>query len=162
MLSQKGSADLGRSRLVPKMSSNPRIAKLCYNYITLRMIFQTLAALEISGIGVDFLEFMRVIRISRLFKLTRHSTGLKILLHTLYCCTGELLLLIFLLIFKIVIFASMCYFAKRIQTNWATNKKKDFKSIINGFWWAVATMTTVGYRDICRVNRNAKQCYYYF
>ena len=112
------------------------------------MIFQTLAALQISGIGVDFLEFMRVIRIFRLFKLTRHSTGLKILLHTLYCSAGELLLLIFFLIFGIVIFASMCYFAERIQTNWARDKENDFKSIIDGFWWAVATMTTVGYGDM--------------
>jgi len=32
----------------------------------------------------DILEFFSIIRIMRLFKLTRHSPGLKILIHTFF------------------------------------------------------------------------------
>jgi len=54
------------------------------------------------------------------------------------------MLLIFFLIIGIVIFASLVYYAERIQYN-PTN---DFTSIPVGLWWAIVTMTTVGYGDM--------------
>ena len=51
----------------------------------------------------------------RLFKLTRHSSGLKILLQTFKASAKELLLLVFFLVLGIVIFASLVYYAERIQ-----------------------------------------------
>jgi len=95
----------------------------------------------------DILEFFSIIRIMRLFKLTRHSPGLKILIHTFKASAHELVLLIFFLIIGIVIFASLVYYAERIQYN-PTN---DFTSIPVGLWWAIVTMTTVGYGDITPV-----------
>ena len=92
----------------------------------------------------DILEFFSIIRIMRLFKLTRHSPGLKILIHTFKASAHELVLLIFFLIIGIVIFASLVYYAERIQYN-PTN---DFTSIPVGLWWAIVTMTTVGYGDM--------------
>jgi len=73
----------------------------------------------------DILEFFSIIRIMRLFKLTRHSPGLKILIHTFKASAHELMLLIFFLVIGIVIFASLVYYAERIQYN-PTN---DFTSI---------------------------------
>ena len=92
----------------------------------------------------DVLEFFSIIRIMRLFKLTRHSPGLKILIHTFKASAHELMLLIFFLIIGIVIFASLVFYAERIQHN-PTN---DFTSIPVGLWWAIVTMTTVGYGDM--------------
>jgi len=116
----------------------------------------------------DILEFFSIIRIMRLFKLTRHSPGLKILIisqgypqvllksssmssstlkiliHTFKASAHELMLLIFFLVIGIVIFASLVYYAERIQYN-PTN---DFTSIPVGLWWAIETMTTVGYGDM--------------
>jgi len=92
----------------------------------------------------DILEFFSIIRIMRLFKLTRHSPGLKILIHTFKASAHELMLLIFFLVIGIVIFASLVYYAERIQYN-PTN---DFTSIPVGLWWAIVTMTTVGYGDM--------------
>jgi len=54
------------------------------------------------------------------------------------------MLLIFFLVIGIVIFASLVYYAERIQYN-PTN---DFTSIPVGLWWAIETMTTVGYGDM--------------
>ena len=92
----------------------------------------------------DILEFFSIIRIMRLFKLTRHSPGLKILIHTFKASAHELSLLIFFLIIGIVIFAALIYYAERIQYN----PENDFTSIPVGLWWAIVTMTTVGYGDM--------------
>ena len=59
----------------------------------------------------------------RLFKLTRHSPGLKILIHTFKASAKELALLVFFLVLGIVVFASLVYYAERLQVN-PTN---DFK-----------------------------------
>lgn len=94
--------------------------------------------------NADILEFFSIIRIMRLFKLTRHSSGLKILMQTFRASAKELTLLVFFLVLGIVIFASLIYYAERIQTN----PHNDFKSIPLGLWWALVTMTTVGYGDM--------------
>ena len=94
--------------------------------------------------NADILEFFSIIRILRLFKLTRHSPGLKILIHTFKASSKELTLLVFFLVLGMVIFASLVYYAERLHTN----PKNDFKSIPEGLWWAVVTMTTVGYGDM--------------
>lgn len=94
--------------------------------------------------NADILEFFSIIRIMRLFKLTRHSAGLKILIQTFKASAGELMLLVFFLVLGIVIFASLVYYAERIQYN----PNNDFNSIPLGLWWALVTMTTVGYGDM--------------
>lgn len=94
--------------------------------------------------NADIMEFFSIIRIMRLFKLTRHSSGLKILIQTFRASAKELTLLVFFLVLGIVIFASLVYYAERIQAN----PHNDFKSIPLGLWWALVTMTTVGYGDM--------------
>lgn len=94
--------------------------------------------------NADIFEFLSIIRIMRLFKLTRHSSGLKILIQTFRASAKELTLLIFFLVLGIVIFASLVYYAERIQAN----PYNDFNSIPLGLWWALVTMTTVGYGDM--------------
>ncbi|ETN64486.1 potassium voltage-gated channel Shaw-related subfamily C, invertebrate [Anopheles darlingi] len=48
--------------------------------------------------NADILEFFSIIRIMRLFKLTRHSSGLKILIQTFRASAKELTLLVFFLV----------------------------------------------------------------
>ena len=48
--------------------------------------------------NADIFEFFSIIRILRLFKLTRHSSGLKILLQTFRASAKELMLLVFFLV----------------------------------------------------------------
>lgn len=104
--------------------------------------------------NADILEFFSIIRIMRLFKLTRHSSGLKILVQTFRASAKELTLLVFFLVLGIVIFASLVYYAERIQTN----PQNDFNSIPLGLWWALVTMTTVGYGKAIFFICNPFQC----
>lgn len=93
---------------------------------------------------VEYLDIIRIIRILQLSKLTRHSPGLKILIQTIRASAQELLLLVFFLGLGIVLFASLVYYAERIQEN----PNNDFGSIPQSLWWALVTMTTVGYGDL--------------
>ncbi|RWS11447.1 potassium voltage-gated channel protein Shaw-like protein, partial [Dinothrombium tinctorium] len=108
------------------------------------MLLQNLASDLEDFENADILDFFSIIRILRLFKLTRHSRGLKILVHTFVASAKELFLLVFFLVLGIVIFASLIYYAERLQVN----PHNDFKSIPEGLWWAIVTMTTVGYGDM--------------
>ncbi|XP_032363587.1 voltage-gated potassium channel KCNC2 isoform X1 [Etheostoma spectabile] len=105
------------------------------------------AAKDVLG----FLRVVRFVRILRIFKLTRHFVGLRVLGHTLRASTNEFLLLIIFLALGVLIFATMIYYAERIgaMPNDPTGSlHTDFKNIPIGFWWAVVTMTTLGYGDM--------------
>lgn len=67
------------------------------------------------GEYTGLLEAFSIVRIMRLFKLTRHSPGLRILIHTFKASAKELTLLVFFLVLGIVFFASLAYYAEKLQ-----------------------------------------------
>lgn len=92
------------------------------------LMVQLLSTSSMATAKADILDFFNIIRILRLFKLTRHYRGLKILVYTFRASAKELLLLVGFLLLGIIIFASLIYYAERLQTN----PHNDFKSIPEG------------------------------
>jgi len=98
--------------------------------------------LPFTGMDLRFLRILRMMRIFRIAKLARYSRSLQTMRRVVLAKKEPLTSTAFILVLLIIIAASMLYFAEnRVQP-------EVFSSIPAAMWWAVTTLTSVGYGDI--------------
>ncbi len=87
-------------------------------------------------------RMVRVMRVMRVAKLGRYSESLQMLLRVVQSRWEQLLSSILILLILAVVSASLMFYAEHDA------QPKAFSSIPAAMWWAVATLTTIGYGDI--------------
>ena len=96
----------------------------------------------IIKIDLRFLRTLRLIRILRILKINRYTKSLNLIVCVLKDKKSELAVTGFIMLLLLI-------FASFVMYNIEGEKQPDaFPNILAAFWWAVATLTTVGYGDI--------------
>jgi len=88
------------------------------------------------------LMILRGLRLIRVFKLTRHSRSMNLLLSVLRQESANIFSAFFVLSILIIIAATGMHLVE------GSNQPQDFGTIPKSIWWATVTLTTVGYGDV--------------
>jgi voltage-gated potassium channel len=118
----------------------------------IKYLLTPMAIIDLIAIAPFYLTYivadtriLRILRLLRLFRIAkhfRHSKTFHIIINTIVKKKSELLSALVLMISLLLISATGVYYVE----NEAQPEK--FSSILASMWWAVATLTTVGYGDI--------------
>ena len=87
-------------------------------------------------------RILRLLRLVRIFKLGRYSKSLKTINSVLKETKSELGITLFIAFIMLVLASTLMFY---IESDVQPDK---FASIGHAFWWAIATLTTVGYGDV--------------
>lgn len=96
----------------------------------------------IIGLDLRMLRMLRLLRFFRLFRLTAYMKAAKLVTNVFKSKFHELLLSLILIMFLVIIASCLVYFAEHLQ------KDTKFTSIPATIWYAVVSLTTVGYGDM--------------
>eukprot|EP00730_Choanoeca_flexa_P005079 TRINITY_DN11869_c4_g1_i4.p1 TRINITY_DN11869_c4_g1~~TRINITY_DN11869_c4_g1_i4.p1 ORF type:complete len:317 (+),score=72.56 TRINITY_DN11869_c4_g1_i4:158-1108(+) len=99
--------------------------------------------------SVAVVRILRLTRVTRLLKFSRHSSGLQDMIFCITHTSQELMLFFSITIVSAILFGSALFYCEQ-------DADSGFISIPEGMWWAVITMTTVGYGDISPVTIQGK------
>ena len=97
--------------------------------------------LSFLDLDLLFIRALRLFRLFRIAKLSRYSLALQTFGRILSAKKEELLTTLFFLFLLLLFASSLMYFAENEA------QPEHFSSIPATMWWAIVTLTTVGYGD---------------
>lgn len=127
----------------------------------LKYIFSFIALIDLLAIlpfylpflGVEdlrLLRMMRLLRLLRVFKLNRYSRALNLVYDVLKEKGEELVTTVFFALILLLVSSTLMYYVEH------ESNPEGFPNIIATLWWAVVTLTTVGYGDVVPVTMLGK------
>lgn len=118
-----------------------------------KFVFSTMALIDLFAIlpfylpmfiliDLRFLRILRLTRILRVLKIQRYNNSLSLINRVIGNKKEELVVTLFITFILLLLASSTMYF---VETN---AQPESFPNVIASFWWAIATLTTVGYGDV--------------
>ena len=134
--------------------SQPVIGRLRYAF-SLAMIIDLLAFFPfylalLLPLDPRVVKILRLFRLFRIFKLLRYYGSMDVIWNVLKKNKDYLISVVIILLIFLIFFAYATYI---LETEAQPDK---FEDIDSAFWWAVVTLTTVGYGDLYPVTTIGK------
>lgn len=96
----------------------------------------------VSGFDLRAIRLIRLTRLFRILKLARYNVAIQRFDKALRLAKEEILLFLSMTVIVLYLSAVGIYFFEH------PTQPEAFSSIFSSLWWAVATLTTVGYGDV--------------
>lgn len=112
-----------------------------YGIIDFLSVIPTYLSLFIIGShSLVVIRILRLLRIFRILKLTRYTQAGRTLARALWASREKISVFIFFVVILVIIVGTLMYIVE--------GPEHGFTSIPRGIYWAIVTLTTVGYGDI--------------
>ncbi len=129
------------------------ILRLWISEKKLKFVFSTFGLIDLLAVlpfylpflfvfDFRFLRILRLFRMLRVFKLGRYSNSIRLISSVLKETRAELAMTIFIAFILLVFSSTLMYYVENDV------QPEKFASIGHAFWWAIATLTTIGYGDV--------------
>jgi len=116
-------------------------ARSFYGIVDLLAFLPTYIAVFVPGASyLLIVRALRILRIFRVLKLFRYISEANILMRSLINARRKIFIFLFSVLILTTIFGSLMYLVE--------GEQHGFTSIPKGIYWAIITITTVGYGDI--------------
>jgi len=134
------------STMLPSAAGRrPLVARLRYSVSVMALVdFIAIAPFFLAFIQMDLriARAIRLMRLLRILKMGRYAHAVKTLGNVIARKKEELAIATFVTVMVLVLSASAMYFAEHLA------QPEAFRSIPEAMWWAVVTITSVGYGDV--------------
>jgi voltage-gated potassium channel len=100
----------------------------------------------LTGADLRFVLALRLLRMLRVLKLGRYSAAAQTLARVLKSKREELSVMFLVAVIVLVVASGLMYYAEH------PHQPEKFSSIPAAMWWAVITLTTIGYGDVYPVS----------
>lgn len=112
-----------------------------YGIIDLLSILPTYLSLFLSGAqGLVVIRALRLLRIFRILKLSRYIQDSAVITAALRSSRTKISVFLYAVVLMVIIIGTIMYLVE--------GEENGFGSIPEGIYWAIVTLTTVGYGDI--------------
>ena len=127
-----------------KRFSQPVSGRIRFAFTPMALIdlFSFLPALLFLPFDLRFLRIVRIFRVIRLFKIIRYLKAVQVINQVIKSKRADLIVSFAFVVIMLVIVSFIMFYAEH------TTQPDKFSSVPQTMWWAMETLTTVGYGDI--------------
>ena len=137
---------------IARIWSHPKPLKYIFSFygvIDFLAIIPTYLDLIFAGaMSLAVIRGLRLLRIFRIMKITRYSSEGRIIVEALKASRVKILVFLFAVVMVVLVIGTLMYLIE--------GKDSGFTSIPAGIYWAIVTLTTVGFGDITPVTTLGK------